>query len=235
MTRLAVVTGAASGIGSATCQLLRNRDWTVVGLDKVTPPTPDSWRRVDVEDVDALSAALNDLGPVDGLVNNAGAQLFKPLVDTTVSEWDSIHAQNLRAAFVTMKLLYPRLAETRGSVVNVASVHAAATSRSVAAYAASKGGVVALTRAAALEFAPSAVRVNVVLPGAVDTPALSQGFSERAEAREELIARTPLQRIARPAEIAELIAFLLDDDRASFVTGQSFVADGGVLARLASE
>ena len=225
MSRVAVVTGAARGIGAATVALLEAEGWKVIGLDR---------DQVDVGDADALASTLASLDRVDGLVNNAAVQLFKPLGETTVEEWDAVQAQNLRAAFVAVKTLQAKLAERRGAVVNVASVHAIATSQSVASYAASKGGLVAFTRAAALELAPD-VRVNAVLPGAVDTQALRDGFSRAANAEQRLVASTPLRRIGEPAEIAQAIAFLLDSERSAFVTGQTVVVDGGALARLSTE
>jgi NAD(P)-dependent dehydrogenase (short-subunit alcohol dehydrogenase family) len=234
VTRVAVVTGAAGGIGSATCDLLRERDWDVVGLDRLPSDAPHSIQ-VDVADSAALAAALSRIERVDGLVNNAAVQLYKPLVETTVEEWDSVLAQNLRAAFVCMKHLHGRLVESRGAIVNVASVHAVATSQSIAAYAASKGGLVALTRAAALEFAGDGVRVNAVLPGAIDTPALRAGFARNESAERTLVERTPLKRIGAPRDVAEAIEFLLDAERSAFVTGQTFAIDGGALARLSTE
>lgn len=234
MSRVVVVTGAAGGIGSATCELLEERGWDVVGLDRRPSPSTRSLE-VDIADTDALIVALSSIDRVDALVNNAAVQHFKPLLETTVDEWDSVHAQNLRGAFVCMKALHDRLAKSRGAIVNVSSVHAVATSEDIGAYAASKGGLVALTRAAALEFASDGIRVNAVLPGAIDTPALRQGFARRADAERTLIDRTPLKRLGQPSDIAEAIGFLIDSERSSFVTGQTFVIDGGALARLSTE
>jgi NAD(P)-dependent dehydrogenase (short-subunit alcohol dehydrogenase family) len=231
--RVAVVTGAARGIGAATCARFEECGWDVVGLDL----RASDWTSitVDVGDAGALADAVAGLEQVDALVNNAGVQLFKPLVETTVEEWDSVQARNLRSAFVAMESLRPQLAAGRGAVVNVASVHALATSQSVAAYAASKGGLVALTRAAALEFVAEGIRVNAVLPGAIDTDALREGFSRRENAEDALIARTPLGRIGTPQEVAEAILFLADASRSSFITGQTLVVDGGALAQLSTE
>lgn len=234
MTRVVVVTGSAGGVGSATCALLAEQGWEVLGLDRQPTPFPRSLE-VDIADTDALTSALESLERVDGLVNNAAVQLFKPILETTVEEWDSVHAQNLRGAFVAMKALHGQLAATQGAVVNVASVHALATSHSIAAYAASKGGLVALTRAAALEFAPDGIRVNAVLPGAIETPALRAGLDRHEHAERALIERTPLRRIGNARDVAEAIGFLLDRERSAFVTGQTFVVDGGALARLATE
>jgi glucose 1-dehydrogenase len=234
LSRVVVVTGAAGGIGRATCALLASEGWTVIGLDRRTSAR-DEWIQVDVSDADALVTALRDLKRVDGLVNNAAVQHVKALSETSVKEWDAVSAQNLRAPFVAMKALRSRLAVAHGAVVNVSSVHAVATSASVAAYAASKGGLVALTRAAALEFAEAGVRVNAVLPGAIDTPALRKRFGRRRDAEACLVSRTPLKRIGNPTEVADAIVFLLDGQRSSFVTGQTLVVDGGALARLSTE
>jgi NAD(P)-dependent dehydrogenase (short-subunit alcohol dehydrogenase family) len=231
---IVVVTGAASGIGRATCSLLASEGWTAIGFDRDTP-AKNEWVQVDLGDADALVAVLSDLERVDGLVNNAAVQHFKALGETSVAEWDAVSAQNLRAPFVAMKALWSRLAAAHGAVVNVCSVHAVATSASIAAYASSKGGLVALTRAAALEFAEAGVRVNAVLPGAIATPALHEGFRRRPDAEASLIARTPLRRIGTPEEVAEAIVFLLDGRRSSFVTGQTLVVDGGALAQLSTE
>jgi NAD(P)-dependent dehydrogenase (short-subunit alcohol dehydrogenase family) len=183
------------------------------------------------------------LTTLDVLVNNAGFQVTKPLVETTVEEWDMVMASNLRSVFLGAKLAYPLLkAEGGGAIVNVSSVHAVATSSNIAAYAASKGGLLALTRAMAIEFAPDNIRVNAVLPGAVDTPMLRAGFhrGRENEATEEsqlaaLAAKTVNGRVALPEEIATVIYFLADNAQSSFITGQGLLADGGATCRLSTE
>jgi NAD(P)-dependent dehydrogenase (short-subunit alcohol dehydrogenase family) len=191
--------------------------------------------QIDLADAPYVMEQVRRLERVDLLVNNAALQLFKPIEDTTLAEWDAVHHVNLRGAFACVKACRDKLIESRGSVINVASVHAEATSMSISAYAASKGGLMAFTRAAALELAPNGVRVNAVIPGAVDTKALRDGFSRRENAEASLIASTPLKRIGRPEEIAEAIAFLADNERAGFITGQSLTIDGGALAALSTE
>jgi NAD(P)-dependent dehydrogenase (short-subunit alcohol dehydrogenase family) len=234
MTPVVIVTGAAGGIGSATCDLLEGYGWEIVPMDR-RPVDRSGALQVDIANAEAVTEALSGLPRVDALVNNAAVQLYKSLLDTTVEEWDAIAAVNIRGAFVCLKAVHNQLAEARGSVVNVSSVHASATSHSIAAYAATKGGLAAFTRAAAIEMAPLGVRVNAVLPGAIDTPALRDGFSRKADAEQRLIDQTPLKCIGDPRDIAQAIAFLIDRERSAFITGQEFAVDGGALARLSTE
>jgi NAD(P)-dependent dehydrogenase (short-subunit alcohol dehydrogenase family) len=217
-----------------------------VGLDRREPSEElqlDHYVQVDVarEDLaEEIGALLTRVDRLDALVNNAAMQTEKPLAETSAAEWDEVLATNLRGPFLAIQAASEALRRSRGAVVNVSSVHAVATSPGLAAYAASKGGLAALTRAAALELAPE-VRVNAVLPGAVDTPMLRAGVRRWAEpdqvdaTLDQLALRTPLRRIAAPSEIAQVILFLADGDRSSFVTGQTIVADGGVTAKLSSE
>lgn len=238
MSRVAVVTGAGRGIGWAIAERLLTQGWTVVGVDRAPGHDPAvQWLEVDLADTDALTAALADLPRVDGLVNNAAMQHARPLLDTSVSEWDAVQAVNLRAPFVAIKACAESLSAQGGAVVNIASVHALTTSSNVAPYAASKGGLLALTRAAALELADQGIRVNAVAPGAVDTPALRDGFVRQVTGDPERVLRerTPLARFGEPAEIAEAVVFLLDGERSSFITGTTLVVDGGASARLSTE
>jgi NAD(P)-dependent dehydrogenase (short-subunit alcohol dehydrogenase family) len=238
MTRVVVITGSNGGIGSATVQAFRDEGWYVVGLDLAVDAVADVDRHVSVDltSDDAIQAAFAKLADIerwDALVNNAGASFKTTLLDTAAASWDEILALNLRAAFAMTKYAIPRMRDHGGAIVNVSSVHAVATTSGVAAYAASKGGLVALTRAAAIELAPHGIRVNAVIPGAVDTT-MFRGNHESDDA--EFIAdRTPLGRIGQPNEIAQVILFLADGTRSSFVTGSSVVADGGALARLSTE
>jgi NAD(P)-dependent dehydrogenase (short-subunit alcohol dehydrogenase family) len=232
--RTAIVTGAAGGIGAATCNLLAEQGWTVIAVDR-EPVQRAGALQLDLADAPRTMEALRACERVDALVNNAALQLFKPLEETEIDEWDAVQDVNLRGAFACVKACRDQLIVAGGAVVNVASVHAQATSRSISAYAASKGGLMAFTRAAALELAPHGVRVNAVVPGAVDTAALRDGLHRRADAEAALIASTPLGRIGRPQEIAEAIAFLVDGERSGFMTGQSLTIDGGALAALSTE
>lgn len=159
-----------------------------------------------------------------------------------VEEWDKTMASNLRSIFLTSQFGYPFLKNAQGAIVNVSSVHAVATSKDISAYAASKGGIMALTRAMALEFAQDGIRVNAVLPGAVDTHMLRSGLNRDHvsgasidERMRDLAGRTVMGRIGDPEEIAKSIFFLADRDQSSFMTGQMLIVDGGATARLSTE
>lgn len=245
----AVVTGAAGGIGRATVEVLAHAGWRVFAVDRrgeASFPERVEFLQADIarpEEIESLFALLaSRLDGLQALVNNAAIQIIKPLIETTVAEWDAVMDANLRSIFLTARHAYPLLVAGRGAIVNVSSVHALATSTDIAAYAASKGGIMALTRAMALEFGRQAVRVNAILPGAVDTPMLRAGLSRDHVAGDSIEARirslgskTVLGRVGRPEEIGKAILFLCDPDLSSFVTGQSLVVDGGATARLSTE
>ena len=246
-----LITGAAGGVGRATVKHFHERGFRVIGVDRQSVyaefPSDGLFIQADIsipENLEKIFAQATQFTPtLDVLVNNAGFQVTKPLVETTVEEWDMVMASNLRSVFLGAKLAYPLLkAEGGGAIVNVSSVHAVATSANIAAYAASKGGLLALTRAMAIEFAPDNIRVNAVLPGAVDTPMLRAGFhrGRENEASEEsqlaaLAAKTVNGRVALPEEIASVIYFLADNAQSSFITGQGLLADGGATCRLSTE
>jgi glucose 1-dehydrogenase len=246
-----LITGAAGGIGRATVSLFTEKGWRVIGVDRADFgegfPQNGLFVRADIsrpEDVHAIfeqAHAFTDT--LDALVNNAAQQINKPLIETTVEEWDAVMASNLRSAFLGVKLAHPLLKARGGAaVVNVSSVHAIQTSVNITAYAASKGGLLALTRAMAIEFAPDNIRANAVLPGAVDTPMLRAGLGrghlggDNMQDRLDNLARKTVNgRVGTPAEIAHAIYFLADNDQSSFMTGQALVIDGGATARLSTE
>lgn len=242
MKGTAVVTGACGGIGAATCALLTQRGLDVVGIDV----RPGADLTVDITDGPeterALAAHLGDR-PVVALVNNAALQVVASVEGHDDATWHRVIDVNVGAAHRLTRQLARSLRTHGGAVVNVSSVHAGASTAGMAAYAASKAALLAYTRVAALELAPE-VRVNAVLPGAVQTAMLEAGLerfadddddASRRAAVDRLVSRTPLARVGEPAEIARVIAFLLDNEQSSFVTGATLVADGGVTARLASE
>jgi len=246
-----LITGAAGGIGRATVKLFTEKGWRVIGVDRAEFgsgfPENGLFIQSDISEPTQLEAifekAKSFTDTLDALINNAAYQVTKPLLETTVEEWDAVMASNLRSVFLSAKLAYPLLKNRGGgAVVNVSSVHAIATSKDIAAYAASKGGLLALTRAMAIEFAPDNVRVNAILPGAVDTPMLRAGMirdhagSGTLEDRLENLARNTVSgKIGKPEEIAQSIFFLADGEQSSFMTGQALIVDGGATARLSTE
>jgi glucose 1-dehydrogenase len=237
--KVVVITGVVGGIGAAAARAFSQAGWAVAGLDLADsgPPEVDPYASIDLaapEVEGELQAFLDALPRIDALVNNAALQIVKPLRETTTAEWDQVMAVNLRAAFLAIRLATGQLTRSRGSVVNVASVHAVATSAGMAAYVASKGGLLALTRAAALELAPDGIRVNALLPGAVDTPMMRAGAARFEEGIDHIGSRTPLGRVGQADEIARSLLFLAGPD-ASYVTGAALTVDGGVLAALSSE
>jgi len=249
--RSVVITGASGGIGRARVQLFAQEQWFVVGIDRAPfiGDFPDAgiFIKADVtleKDWNDIKSRIEEkIKSLDAVVNNAAIQITKPLVETTIDEWDSVLNANLRSVFLSVKMLHPKLKEGEGgAIVNVSSVHAVATSKDIAAYAASKGGMLALTRALAIEFAPDNIRVNAVLPGAVDTGMLRSGLSRDHagsgtfdERLENLARKTVSGRIGKPEEIARTILFLADQRESSFITGQPIVIDGGATARLSTE
>lgn len=249
MTRpVALITGAAGGIGSATCRVFHDAGWIVVGVDRRHEAVAgvDLFIEADISDPDSPGRIIDDVqhhsGRLDALVSNAAIQICKPILETTAEEWDLVMASNLRSVFLSAKAAHPLLKASKGAIINVSSVHAMATSKNIAAYAASKGALSAFTRSLALEFGADDIRVNAVLPGAVDTPMLHAGL-ERGHVQpgslDELVRglgeRHVLGRVGQPEEIGRVILFLADRNQSSFITGQSIVADGGALARLSTE
>lgn len=240
--RTMLITGAAGGIGRATVKLFADKGWRVIGVDR-SPfgegyPKDGLFILADISDADQMEAIYEKVNEftdtLDAVVNNAALQIVKPLLDTSVEEWDAVMASNLRTVFLGAKLAYPLLKNRGGgAIVNVSSVHAIATSPHVGSYAASKGGLLALTRSMAIEFADDNVRVNAILPGAVNTPMLYEHLDK--ERLENLARKTVNGRIGEPIELAHAIYFLADEEQSSFMTGQSIVVDGGATAKLSTE
>ena len=249
--RVVLITGAAGGIGRATVNYFSQMGWRVIGVDRSPfgEPFPQQglFIQSDISEpgnLESIFAQARQFSQdLHALINNAAIQVSKPMLQTSVAEWDAVMASNLRSVFLSVKLAHPLFKHAGGgAVVNVSSVHAIATSTNIAAYAASKGGLLALTRAMAIEFASDNLRVNAILPGAVDTPMLRSGLSrghlagENIQQRlDNLAFRTVNGRVGQPVEIARAIYFLADNQQSSFMTGQALVVDGGATARLSTE
>jgi NAD(P)-dependent dehydrogenase (short-subunit alcohol dehydrogenase family) len=226
MTRFAgkraLVTGAGSGIGAAVARLLETEDAEVVAADITGTDV-----HLDVRDETQVAAVVRDL---DVLVNVAGIGSTTTAPETPLDVWEDVFAVNARGTFLCCKHAIPTMiARGGGAIVNIASVAAIVGLRNRAAYCASKGAVVSLTRALAVDHVKDGIRINAVCPGTVDSPWVRRLVDESGESLDELTARQPLGRLGTVEEIAEAVAYLASD-AASFVTGSVLVIDGGLTA-----
>ena len=218
-----LVTGGASGIGAATCRVLAGEGLDVVAADI---SSADGIVCLDVSDEAAWDRVLDQAGPLAGLVNCAGIRTRGSIVDTSVEEFQRHMQVNVIGTWLGIRgFLRRHRPGTAGAIVNVSSVNAEIAVPDQAHYVASKGAVSALTRAAAVEAAPLGVRVNAVAPGPVRTPMTAERLGDPQQAA-WLDTRVPMGRVAEPAEIAEVISFLLSD-KSSYITGEVLFTDGG--------
>lgn len=247
--KVVVVTGAAGGIGRATALNALNEGAIVIatGVNQaevdslVAQRSDDRWhvRLLDVRvaaDVDAFAVEITEsIGAVDGLVNSAGILIPNNLVDSSESEYDRIFDVNVRGTYLTCKALLPAMvAKGSGSIVNLGSVNSLAAEPQLALYSASKGAVLMLTRAIAIDYAGVGIRANTICPGFVDTQINVPHYMKlggRALMEEKIADFQPIGRPIEPIEIAQPIIFLLSDNSRA-ITGTSFVIDGGALAQV---
>lgn len=239
--KVAIVTGAASGIGRAIAELLHARGAKVVAED-INPSVNDLERdgivpfiadvSADESGYQAVALAQDHFGSLDILVNNAGTIVYKPVVELSRAEWDKILDTNLTGAFLhskaAMKAMLPKKS---GSIISIASYASYFAFEGIAAYAASKGGLAQLTRTLALEAAPHGIRVNAVGSGDVVTNILNGFRDDGQDFLAEHGRSAPIGRAAQPEEIAEIVAFLASD-RASYIVGSIVMADGGMSVQI---
>jgi NAD(P)-dependent dehydrogenase (short-subunit alcohol dehydrogenase family) len=226
MTRLAgktiVVTGAASGIGAATAALCRAEGATVIGLD-----LGGADRVCDVSDAVSVRAAFAGIASIDGLVNSAGIAQRHAAAEQDEQGWEAIFAVNVKGTFLCSREALPSMG--RGaSIVHLSSVVALIGVRNRAAYSASKGAILSLTRNMALDYAPRGIRVNCLCPGFTRT-GLTRGIFADPERRACIEAMHPLGRMGEPDDIARAALFLLSAD-AAWITGIALPVDGGFSA-----
>ncbi len=229
--RIALVSGAAGGIGAAVADRLADEGATVVRSDLA-----EAGRELacDVTDPESVAATVSEVmrrhGRLDVLANVAGIGLARRIGDLTLDEWRRVLDVNLTGTFLLSQAALPALIEARGTIVNMASMAGLRATPYNAAYCASKGGVIMLTKSMALEFAGDGVRVNAVCPASVDTPFL-RGFRLPEGADMALLSRaaSPMGRLIDPAEVAAAVAYLASDEAAT-VSGTTLVIDGAATA-----
>ena len=228
--QVAIVTGAARGIGHATAREFLARGWAVALLDVLPAALEDPQvlcLTCDVSDPASVAAAVAAVharfGRIDALVNNAGIAIFKPLLETTLEDWNAVMAVNLTGPFLMAQAVAPLMVDG-GAMVNITSISGLRASTLRVAYGTSKAGLAHLTKQLAAELAPLGIRVNAVAPGPVDT-AMAQAV-HTPEIRADYHDAIPLNRYGTESELARVIVFLCSD-QASYVTGQVIAVDGG--------
>jgi NAD(P)-dependent dehydrogenase (short-subunit alcohol dehydrogenase family) len=238
--RVALVTGGAKGIGRAVARALLASGWQLgvvdlpeSGLRRAFPARSRNVLAVegDVRDEETVSDAVHALvhrfGRLDAVVCNAGVMIRKPLKDLTLTEWNCVIDTNLTAAFLLARAAEKPLRKARGAIVTIASTRTLMSEPNTESYSASKGGLFALTHALAVSLGPD-VRVNCVSPGWIET-------KDYGALRRKDHAQHPVGRVGKPDDIAQIVAWLLDGKRSSFVTGANFVVDGGMTRKMIYE
>lgn len=249
---VAIVTGAAKGIGWGIATVFSKEGAKVVVVDWDEEAGKKTAADINAAGGDALfvkcdvsneeqvkamiQATLDKYGRIDILVNNAAIGVYKTITDATSDDWDHCLSVNLKGVFLCSRYAIPHMqALGKGVIINISSVHAYANVNGTSPYAASKGGVAALTRAMAMDYSPT-IRVNAIAPGWVLTP-LIQGifdsYADPAEQQRIVEQRQVMKRIGRPEDIGHAAAFLASDE-ASFITGIQLFVDGGLTAQLES-
>lgn len=246
MSRIAIVTGAASGIGSATCRLLLDQEWTVIGLDnsktglaKAKSEFNTRFEAVhcDVSDKRQVQAVFAELtsrhAALDALICCAGVLRVGPLDSMEVEDFDEVFNVNTRGPWLCARAAMGSLRRAGGRVVFVASTTAIRAKTGAGAYSASKAALAHLSRVLAVEVAPDGVLVNTIAPGTVDTPMVHQIGKREVSEGYRSTGASPLGRIGCPEDVAKVVGFLLSEN-ASYVTGATITVDGGSSAALLS-
>lgn len=250
--KVALITGGTRGIGYATALLFLKEGAKVVitgrserhGKEAIEKLKNEVFKNVlfiqgDVSrSTDAkrmIQATVKEFGQLDILVNNAGIWITGTAEKTSEADWDRVIDVNLKGTFLCSKYALPYLKKTSGVIVNIASCNGLVAEPGCVAYCASKGGVVLLTKAMALDHAKEGIRVNCVCPGPIMTSMLEQELTQSGLTREKYLKKEadshPIGRIGKPEEVAKAVLFLASDDSSSFVTGTALSVDGGLVAQ----
>lgn len=250
--KVVIVTGGGSGIGKAVCHQAASRGARVVIVNRTAQKGEDTAKEITNEGFDAIALQgdvssekdiqrivleiINRYGKIDVLINSAAVCPQVRLTELSLEQWNSVITNNLTSVFLFCREVIPHMLQAGGgNIVNVSSVHAQGTLEGYSAYAASKGGIVSLTRAIALDFAKQNIRVNTVLPGAVHTPMLESSIKNLDTPRDQIMQSwneaQPIGRVGTPDEIAAVILFAASQEN-SFMTGATLVSDGGMTAEL---
>jgi len=245
--RVVVITGGARGIGRGTAMYLLQCGWRIAAFDQDAQAGVDlminqdpgriQFFHVDVSQEDqvqqAVAKAHRIFGQIDGLINNAGIAHphNAPIEELNLADWQAVLSTNLTGAFLCTKHVLPELKAYGGAIINMSSTRAFQSEPHSEAYAASKGGLLALTHALAISYGP-AVRVNAICPGWIDTtPWRGPGRQAGTALRAEDHAQHPVGRVGQVEDVAALVEFLLSE-RAGFITGQHFIIDGGMTRKM---
>lgn len=241
-TPIALITGAAQGIGYACAEALSQEGFRVVLSDINEEGVQLAAQKLgsdsigivcDMADTAQINAMFDEVesnvGYVSALVNNAGIAAPADFLETSVEQFRQVIDVNLIGSFVALQRVAQSMVkhDIEGAIVNMSSINAVVSIPTISAYCASKGGVAQLTKSAALALAPHNIRVNAVGPGSIDT-AMMAGVNANPEAMKTVLSRTPLKRVGTAREIADVVAFLLGS-KASYITGETIYVDGGRL------
>ncbi len=246
--KVALITGAASGIGAGIAELFAESGYAVAAVDIDAEGAKRMARKlsaharaiaipadIGVEDQAqaAVACVIREFGTLSVLINNAGIEVSGAITDLDVAQWDRQIAVNLRGAFLMSRYSIPAMRKQGGAIVHISSVHAFVSWAGSAAYDATKAGLLGLTRAMAIDHGPEGIRVNAICPGYIDTPLMEKwldSVSDREATMRQVLGVHPVGRIGTPRDVAQAALFLASD-AASFISGTCLVVDGGMTAQ----